>query len=528
MSEPWVLYEDEHLLAVHKPAGVRSHTSDAHGQHGIYEWVASQRPEATLALLHRLDKGTSGVLVFGKTPLANRSLEEQLRTRTLKKTYQLLTRYDRTRPRSLTCDYRIRQKRKGEYRDREAVTDYALEEHTDALARYRATPHTGRTHQVRLHAVRLGFPLFGDVEYEGPAGARLFLHAERLTLAHPASGAKLKLHAPLPKSFRAVLEGGEPAAPAIAARAARESREVLFDPSQTSAYLWIDRHHDGFPDLRVERYGDVGRVLRYDEREAPLPQAWVEALMQEGDLRALVEQQRPRGGGAQGASVIAGELPEARFQVSELGLRYWVDLEASPTSSGLFLDQRETRRRLLGSDLAGLSVLNAFGHTGSLSVAAAKAGAETLTLDLSKRYLEWARENLALNGLDPQEHDFIYGDALDWLRRLANKKRKFDVVLLDPPSSSTSGKGRNKRRWIVERDLAELTERGARLLAKGGLLFVSTNLRRMAWPRFLEQLAAGLSAAGRTGKVTTQTVPLDYRTGAGDPPYLKAAWVRVT
>lgn len=527
VNEPWVLHEDEHILVVHKPAGVCTHKADVHGQEGLYEWVARQRPQAQLAILHRLDKGTSGVLVFGKSPTANRSLEEQLRTRSLKKTYQLLTIHSPHRPKSLTCDHRIRQKRKGTYQDREAVTDYAREEHKGSVARYRAHPHTGRTHQVRLHAARLGFPLFGDVEYEGPAGARLFLHAERLALAHPADQRLLKLHAPLPESFRQALKSGAPASPEVAARAAREAREVLFDPKETDAYLLVDRHHDGFPDLRVERYGRVGRVLRYDTRDAPLPRAWVEALLAEGGLTALVEQRRAKGGGDMAPEVIAGKLEETRFEARELGLRYWIDLAASPTSSGLFLDQRETRRRLLSADLSGQTLLNAFAHTGSLSVAAARGGAETLTLDLSKRYLEWARENMRLNGIDPEAHDFLYGDALDWMRRLATKKRKFDTVLLDPPSSSTSGKGRKKRRWVVERDLAELTERGARLVAKDGLLFVSTNLRRMVWPRFLEQLAQGISAAGRTGKVTTQTLPLDYRTGPQDPAYLKAAWVRL-
>lgn len=527
MSEPWVLHEDEHVLVVHKPAGVRTHAADPHGQEGLYEWVARQRPGTALAILHRLDKGTSGVLVFGKTPAANRSLEEQLRTRKLEKTYQLLALHDPKRPQSLTCDHRIRQKRKGGYKDREAVTDYALEERSGDLARYRAHPHTGRTHQVRLHAARLGFPILGDVEYEGPAGARLFLHAERIALAHPAGGERLSLEAPLPRSFQAALESGAQASPQVAACAAREAREVLFDPEETEAYLLVDRHHDGFPELRVERYGAVGRILRYDTRDAPLPPAWIEALLAEGGLEALVEQRRAKGGGDVAAEKIAGRLESPRFVTKELGLSYWIDLEASPTSSGLFLDQRETRRRLATSDLRGQTLLNAFAHTGSLSVAAARGGAETLTLDLSKRYLDWARENLLLNGIDPAEHDFLYGDALDWLRRLAGKKRKFDTVLLDPPSSSTSGKGRKKRRWVVERDLAELTERGARLVAKEGLLFVSTNLRRMAWPRFLEQLAEGIKAAGRTGKVTTQTLPVDYRTGSQDPAYLKAAWVRL-
>ena len=66
-----------------------------------------------------------------------------------------------------------------------------------------------------------------------------------------------------------------------------------------------------------------------------------------------------------------------------------------------------------------------------------------------------------------------------------------------------------------------------RLCAPGGQLFVSTNLRRMGWPLFLEQVGSGLAASGRTGTIETQTLPLDHRSGPGDPPYLKAAWIEL-
>jgi 23S rRNA (cytosine1962-C5)-methyltransferase len=165
-----------------------------------------------------------------------------------------------------------------------------------------------------------------------------------------------------------------------------------------------------------------------------------------------------------------------------------------------------------------------FAHTGSLSVAAARAGADTLTLDLSTRYLDWARENLRANDIDPADHDFIYGDALAWMDRLAKKGRCFDVVLVDPPSTSTGSK--KGTRWVAERDLHTVVAKAARLAAPGGTLFVSTNLRRMTWPRFLEHLTEGLHLTGRHAeRVETQTLPLDHRSGPGDPPYLKAAWI---
>ena len=81
MSEPWVRFEDEHLLVVAKPAGINTHRADTFAQDGMFEWVQSQRPAESLSILHRLDKATSGLLLFGKTPTANRSLASQFEQR---------------------------------------------------------------------------------------------------------------------------------------------------------------------------------------------------------------------------------------------------------------------------------------------------------------------------------------------------------------------------------------------------------------------------------------------------------------
>ncbi|HEY5155628.1 MAG TPA: pseudouridine synthase [Acidimicrobiales bacterium] len=524
MSEPWVRFEDEQLLVVDKPAGVNTHRADAHAQDGMYEWVQRQRPGTTLSILHRLDKATSGLLAFGKTTAANQALAKQFEDRTIVKRYELLVGHDERRAERLRCDEPIGPAGGGPSTRRQAATDFDRQAVGAAFDRYGAVPHTGRTHQIRVHATALGMPIVGDDEHHGIEAARLFLHAAGLRFDHPTLGG-LDLGADRPASFDRVLGGSDPNQPSVAALAAHEERALLFDPAETDAYLWIDRHHDGFAHLRLERLGDVALALDYDEGATPLRGEWLDAWNDTLDLRAIYHQLRPRGGGGGAARLVSG-TEHARFEVAELGVRYLIDLEASATSSGLFLDQRETRRRLRAMDLAGQTVLNVFAHTGSLSVAAATAGAETLTLDLSKRYLDWARDNMRVNDLDPADHDFIFGDALEWMERLAKKGRTFDVVLVDPPSSSTSAK-RGRPRWVVERDLHGLVSLGARLCAPGGTLFVSTNLRRMRWPAFLGQVAEGLADVGRTGEVETQTLPLDHRSGPGDPPYLKAAWVRL-
>jgi 23S rRNA (cytosine1962-C5)-methyltransferase len=527
VPDPWIRFEDDDLVVVSKPAGVNTHRADVHAQDGMYEWVHRQRPDSSLSILHRIDKETSGLLVFGKTPAANRGLAVQFEQRTVAKTYELLVLADARRPDRFTCDDPIakpRAKASSAIEHQPASTEFERIDAGPGVERWRARPHTGRTHQVRIHAAALGMPIVGDTAYGGRAAARLFLHAAGIGFDHPA-GRHLEVVDEAPASFAMVLGGTNPTSAAVRAAAAHEARAVLVDPTETNAYLWADRRHDGFANLRLERLGSVALALNYDESATPLPAEWLDAWSTTVELTAVYEQRRPRGGGGGPARCVRGQ-DQPQFAVHELGLTYLIDLAASATSSGLFLDQRETRRRLLVTDLAGATVLNVFAHTGSLSVAAACAGAETLTLDLSTRYLDWARENLRANNLDPAEHDFIYGDALEWMDRLAKKGRTFDVVLVDPPSTSTAK--RSKKRWVTERDLHDLVARAARLAAPNGTVFVSTNLHRLGWAAFLGHVERGLVAAGRAGNVATQTLPLDHRSGPGDPPYLKAVWLTLS
>ena len=122
--------------------------------------------------------------------------------------------------------------------------------------------------------------------------------------------------------------------------------------------------------------------------------------------------------------------------------------------------------------LAGMELLNTFAYTCGFSVCAAKAGARTTSLDLSRKYLEWGKRNFALNGLNAAQHSFINGDVFDWLRRLAKKQRRFDVVVLDPPTFSQS---KEHGVFQVEKDFGELVTAAVPLLTASGVLFASTN-----------------------------------------------------
>jgi len=141
--------------------------------------------------------------------------------------------------------------------------------------------------------------------------------------------------------------------------------------------------------------------------------------------------------------------------------------------TGVFLDHRPMRRRIMAEAKDKL-VLNLFAYTGTVSVAAAHGGAkQILSMDLSKTYLDWARENMERNGFSGARYEYEQADCMQWLRK--KRERRFDLIFLDPPSFSNSK--RMSDVLDVQRDHVLLITRASELLAPGGVLYFSTNLR---------------------------------------------------
>lgn len=161
-----------------------------------------------------------------------------------------------------------------------------------------------------------------------------------------------------------------------------------------------------------------------------------------------------------------------RFVVEENGLKFWV-LLGDYLDTGLFLDHRNTRLRVK-KESSGKDVLNLFAYTGSFSVYAASGGARsTTTVDLSNNYCSWAEDNFALNGLLGKNHRVIRKDVLAFLKTAREQPERFDLIVLDPPSFSTSHKMDGSLN--IQRDHPRLLTDTASLLRKGGVLYFSTN-----------------------------------------------------
>lgn len=184
--------------------------------------------------------------------------------------------------------------------------------------------------------------------------------------------------------------------------------------------------------------------------------------------------------------------------VREQGLLFAVNL-SDYLDTGLFLDHRLTRARVR-DEARGKRFLNLFAYTGSFTVYAAAGGArETVTVDLSPHYLEWAERNLALNGLGGPRHRTERADALRWLRE-ADRSDRFDLIVLDPPSFSTSKA--MSRRFEIQRDHVGLIDDARSLLAPGGTLYFSTNFQG-----FDPQWDPALEAR----ELTPRSIPPDIR-----------------
>ena len=170
------------------------------------------------------------------------------------------------------------------------------------------------------------------------------------------------------------------------------------------------------------------------------------------------------------------ELPP-ETEVTENGVRYGVDFSAG-YAVGLFLDQRANRgllRALLRTSKPS-RLLNTFAYTCSFSVCAALEGAETLSVDLSRKSLERGAENFRLNGIPTSGHRFIADDVLDVMPRLVQRKERFDAIILDPPTFSRGNKG---RRFHAESDLEKLLQLALDLATPNARILLSTNCTKV-------------------------------------------------
>jgi len=228
----WVLWQDKTLLVINKPAGLPS-LPDGYDPDAPFLVGLLKQHFAPLWVVHRLDRNTSGVMIFARTPDAHRVMNTQFELRQVSKNYHALikgtpTWVQKTVELPLRPDGDRKHRTVVDHKEgKTASTNLTIQERLGAFTLILASPQTGRRHQIRAHLAAVGFPIVSDLLYGGHPGVRLFdikpgfqkedsdearilnrlgLHAHSIMIKHPATGEKMQLEAPYPNDLSMTLK----------------------------------------------------------------------------------------------------------------------------------------------------------------------------------------------------------------------------------------------------------------------------------------------------------------------------------
>ena len=319
---------------------------------------------------------------------------------------------------------------------------------------------------------------------------------------------------------------------AVRLREAQAKREALISEG-TTGFRLVYGESDGFPALIIDRYGDTLALKIYTTAWLPHLEALIGALEETivfDNLvlrlsRALQSDRLNVGklyGLADGQQLI-GEGAGEPVQFVENGLLFEADVRKGH-KTGFFFDQRDNRRK--ARELAkGRRVLDVFSYSGAFSVYALAGGARTITaLDASEPALEALKRNAELNGFDGELVDVIAGEAFASLNQLIQARRKFNMVIVDPPAFANSRASMRNAVMAYRR----LLEMALRLLANDGVLVMASCSSRINAAMFYQLMERSAKVAGFKLDLLEKTGHgLDHPVGFPEAAYLKALFARV-
>lgn len=516
---PSILYEDSDWLAVNKPTGLATHAARP-GDTGMVEWLALHQ-DRQLHICSRLDKGTSGVLLFAKHAAASSQAQQIHEQQLARKTYIFLS---TQRYRSDTGKGTSWQKSEP-LAGKECSTLFRLAAKGHGFYCYEAVIQRGRTHQIRQHAAMSGVPILGDDEYGGHPFSRLCLHCR--TVEWPSIEEPITVKQP--DSFSLLLTGKKGL---VVDGAVALERRGRWPSLVSNSYRLIQRGEVELP-VSIDLYDSYLSTTGFSEKldsdalKQKL-QPLLDYLAARVDCKGGLLRQHVRNPHRKQLvhDVLTwGEPIPEQIIATEHDLAFGVNLNDSQ-HVGLFLDQRDSRRRIHQVARAR-RVANLFSFTCSFSAAAADAGAEVVfSVDLAGSSLTRGKENFAINGLtEGGRGKFIQEDVCKWLTRQENKRKKnpdsfahWDLIICDPPVFASAGRGRG---FHVEKQWPELARQVRLLLSEKGIALFANNHRSGNTSYY----QAELEKQFRT--VISLSPPLDFPTLADQPAHIRIYWCEV-
>jgi len=461
-----------------KASGVPSHRVSP-DRPGYAEWLERRLNQKT-HVVHRLDKETTGAMIFAATAERAAELTELFTQKKIQKKYLFIT---DQKPNSQSWSRASFIEKDGKvFTSREAVpgesanseTHFQVLKNEGRFYLIEAQPVTGKTHQIRLHAADSNVPLLGDTLYGGTSFPHLFLHCQSL------KGPDIDHQSEAPLIYKNLHLLNEPMLCQWLMSADRRQR--LYPELVKSDQCLRLIHDEGTP-LRVDKLGSIAHAGWWSdtspsEREKELIKQLFELLKIESwYLQNYGKRKDPK------SDMILSSAPE-KWNARENGIifEFHRDVGFSP---GLFLDQRD-QRAWVKTHARHKRVLNLFAYTGGLGLAAALGGASSVvTVDLSKKYIEWSKTNFALNEMSPESFKFHAMDSFEFLKYALKKGLEFDLIICDPPSFSRN----DQKTFRIDRDFKDLIVGMKNVLSTDGKILFSTNYEAWTWADWSRELS---------------------------------------
>jgi len=310
-------------------------------------------------------------------------------------------------------------------------------------------------------------------------------------------------------------------------KGALEKRKSLFDPQQqekTNAFRLCDGSYEGIPGLVIDKYASTA-IFQAFENSIYLSldeiRSLADWLIGNTGIRSVYLKDfiKDRSCGIQKqlhyeSEAFAGEPSKSEIICRENGCSFEIH-PYDGFSCGLFLDQRNNRLFISEKSNQKIRLLNLFSYTCAFSVMGALKGAQTTSVDLSKKALDWGKRNFQLNGLVPQDHFFYAEDIFDFIKRASKRGERFDLVVMDPPSFS---RGKGTKVWSIKKDYLKLIERVVPLVTGKGRIFFSCNLSdwnsEILWENTLPIIKNEINHKAEWKRELLPEPPLDFKNGS--------------
>ncbi|HFK2879751.1 TPA: class I SAM-dependent rRNA methyltransferase [Enterococcus faecalis] len=307
----------------------------------------------------------------------------------------------------------------------------------------------------------------------------------------------------------------------------REKRTSFEKDSLTTAYRLFNGEGDGIGGVIIDRYADYAVFSWYNEtlyqKKAELLTAFRTVYP---DIIGAYEKIRFSTKDLPESQFLYGEQAPEPLLVTENGVQFATYLNEG-LMTGIFLDQKEVRGRLVDGFAVGKTVLNMFSYTGAFSVAAAMGGAvATTSVDLAKRSLPKTTEQFEVNHLNLAAQKIIVMDVFDYFKYASRKGLSYDMIILDPPSFV-----RNKKKvFSVAKNYGELVKDSIDILTDKGTLIASTNAANLSLAKYQKMVITALQEKNVRYKITdTYQLPADFQVNPNFPEgnYLKVLFIEI-